>query len=269
MAAEWSVAEVTSTSTDKPAATGAAAATGTDRSTATSDRGTQATSQPAPKWEETPQFKAMVRELQQERTKFKTLETTHTTTAAEVAEWKRKVEALTGIKPPSKDDTDREAILAKLREIVPELGDLGSIKEIREQLERQREQQAVRESTNHSIGIVSQIHKGIAAQMGDLSDKQKESIGALYFYRNFNDPEFHARHVAGDPALVQEFVKDYLDNVYTPIKSKVTDSEARRFRPVPGGKDRSSPMRGEKPIDMTDDNALKAMLANKYRRDRS
>ena len=267
MAVEGSVAEATSTSTET--ATGAAAATGTDRSTTTSDRGTQAASQPAPKWEETPQFKAMVRELQAERTKFKTLESTHTTTAAEVAEWKRKVEALTGIKPPSKDDTDREAILARLREIVPELGDLGSIKEIREQLEQQREQQAVRESTNHSIGIVGQIHKGIAAQMGELSNAQKNAINALYFYNNYTNPEFHARHNAGDPALIQEFVKDYLDNVYTPIKSKVTSSEAGRFRPVPGGKDRSSPLRGEKPIDVTDEAAMKGMLAKKFQRDRS
>ena len=127
------------------------------------------------------------------------------------------------------------------------------------------EQQQVQAYTLHSKGMLAQIHTGISAEYGDLSDGQKRNINAAYLYANQTNPEFHARHNAGDPALVTEFVKAYLDDMVEPLKRKITASEAGRFRPVPGGRDRSTPMKGEKAVDPTDNKAVMELLASSRR----
>ena len=81
----------------------------------------------------------------------------------------------------------------------------------------------------------------------DRRAQTKRRINAAYLYENQSNPEFHARHNQGDPALIAEFVKEMIEDLVDPIKRKVTTSEAARFRPVPGGRDRSTPLKGEKP----------------------
>ena len=121
------------------------------------------------------------------------------------------------------------------------------------------EQQQVQAFATHSGRMIAQIHQGIAAEYGDLTDRQKRRINAAYLYENQSNPEFHARHNQGDPALVAEFVKEMIEDLVDPIKKKATASEASRFRPVPGGRDRSTPLKGEKP------KTGEAMLGAHYR----
>ena len=81
---------------------------------------------------------------------------------------------------------------------------------------------------------------------GDLNARQQQFVNAAYLYENQTNPAFHARHNQGDPTLIDEFVKDMIDNMVEPVRRKAATSEANRFRPVPGGRDRSTPIKGEK-----------------------
>lgn len=202
-----------------------------------------AASQPEYKWEDDTRTKGQLADLQKERKARQDFEKAVAAKEAEAAEWKRKVEALTGLNPPSKEDADTELVRNKIKELFPEIADLGSITEMKAALEEQQ----VRGYAQHSKGMMAKIHEGIAAEYGDLTDRQKRRIDAAYLYENQSNPEFHARHNQGDPTLIVDFVKEMVEDLVDPIKKKVTAAEATRFRPVPGGRDRSTPVKGEKP----------------------
>lgn len=219
-----------------------------------------ATSQPEYKWEDDTRTKGTLKDLQTERSKRQEYEKSVAAKDAELAEWKRKVGALSGIKPQDPKEADTDLVRAKMLELYPELGELGSISEIKDALE----QQEIRGWAAHGTRIIGQIHQKIASELGVevLSDRQKRFINAAYSFENEN-PDFHARHNAGDPKLIEEFVKDIVDNMVEPIRKKATASEASRFRPVPGGRDRSTPIKGEKP--KTGEEMLRAHYREKTR----
>jgi hypothetical protein len=202
-----------------------------------------AASQPEYKWEDDTRTKGTLADLQKERKARQDYEGKIKQYEADLAEQKRRVSALTGNAPLDPKEADAELVRAKILELMPELADLGSIAEMRQALEAQQ----VEGHANHSRRMIAQIHQGIAAEYGDLTDRQKRRINAAYLYENQSNPEFHARHNHGDPALVAEFVKEMIEDLVDPIKRKVTTAEAARFRPVPGGRDRSTPLKGEKP----------------------
>lgn len=215
-----------------------------------------AASQPEYKWEEDARTKGAIADLQKERKARQEHERRLAELETNLAEERRRVGALTGLTPPSKEQADTDLVRSKILELYPELAELGSISDIKAALEEQQ----VQGFANHSKGMIAQIHRGIAAEYGDLTDRQKRRINAAYLYENQVNPAFHARHNQGDPSLITEFVKEMVEDLVEPIKRKVTASEAGRFRPVPGGRDRSSPMKGEKKIDPTDNNAVMSML---------
>lgn len=238
MAVEGTVAEVPAGS-PSPAANGAVA----DLKVAPGARVDPAASQPEYKWEEDTRTKGTLADLQKERKARQDYEKRLADSEAKFAEERRRVAALTGITPPDPKDADANLVRAKILELMPELADVGSIAEMRAALEEQQ----VQGHADHSRRMIAQIHQGIAAEYGDLTDRQKRRINAAYLYENQSNPEFHARHNHGDPALVAEFVKEMIEDLVDPIKRKATTAEAARFRPVPGGRDRSTPLKGEKP----------------------
>lgn len=205
--------------------------------------GKPAASQPEPKWEDDPRVKGMLADLKKERearqNHERKLAEYETTLTAE----RKRIAALAGIATPSKAEADAEEVKARLAELYPGLTELDSIADIRKELEEQQ----VQSYANHSRGMLAKIHSAVASEYGDLTDAQKKRINAAYLYENQSNPEFHARHNAGDPALVDEFAKAWLADMVEPIKKRTSASEAARFRPVPGGRDRSTPIRGEKP----------------------
>lgn len=214
-----------------------------DSTTASTSTGTQATSQPAPKWEDTPQYKGQVAELQKERKSRQDFEKRIADYESKLTEERRRVAALSGITPPDPKQADAELVRSKILELMPELADLGSINEMRTALEEQQ----VRGFADHSKRMISQIHGKIASEFGgDLNARQQQFVNAAYLYENQTNPAFHARHNQGDPTLIDEFVKDMIDNMVEPVRRKAATSEANRFRPVPGGRDRSTPIKGEK-----------------------
>ena len=202
-----------------------------------------ATSQPEYKWEDDTRTKGTLADLQKERKARQEYQDAVAASKAEAAEWRRKVEALSGINPPDPKQADAELVRSKILELMPELADLGSINEMRTALEEQQ----VRGFADHSKRMISQIHGKIASEFGgDLNARQQQFVNAAYLYENQTNPAFHARHNQGDPTLIDEFVKDMIDNMVEPVRRKAATSEANRFRPVPGGRDRSTPIKGEK-----------------------
>ncbi len=236
MAVEGTVADV-------PASSAPAGGAAPDPQSSPSAAGKPAPSQPEPKWEDTPQYKGQIAELQKERKARQDFEKRIADYESKLTEERRRVAALTGITPPDPKQADTELVRAKILELMPELADLGSIAEMRAALEEQQ----VQGFATHSKQMIAKIHEGIAAEYGDLTDRQKRRINAAYLYENQSNPDFHARHNHGDPTLVAEFVKEMIEDLVDPIKRKATTAEAARFRPVPGGRDRSTPLKGEKP----------------------
>lgn len=202
-----------------------------------------ATSQPEYKWDEDTRTKGMLADLKKEREARQAHEKKVAEYEGTLKEELRRIAALAGITTPSKEEADTESVRAKIRELFPEMADIGDIKRLRAELEEQQ----VRGYAEHSGRMFDQICQKISAEYGELTESQKRRIGAVYFSENYNDPELHKRHIAGDPKLVEEFAKAFIDDIVEPIKRKVTASEAGRFRPVPGGRDRSTPIKGEKP----------------------
>jgi hypothetical protein len=89
-----------------------------------------------------------------------------------------------------------------------------------------------------------------------------QRINQAYVAEAEQNPEFLKRHDAGDPKLIEEFVKNYVEDFVEPVRRKVTASQAGRFRPVPEGRERSTPMAGGKAIDVKDDKAVMDMLVS-------
>ncbi len=202
-----------------------------------------ATSQPEYKWEDDTRTRAMREDLQKERKTRQEHADAVAAQKAEAEQWRQKALALSGLQPQDPKLADAESIRAKILELMPELADVSSIADMKAALEEQQ----VQGYAAHSKTMIAQIYKAIAAEYGELTDSQKRRINAAYVYENQANPEIHARHNAGDPALIAEFSKAFIDDMVEPIRKKTAASEASRFRPVPGGRDRSTPIKGEQP----------------------
>lgn len=250
------IEEGTAVVTETPASTGAASTTSTGS--------TQAPSQPAVKWEETPQYRGQVAELQKERKARQDFERRLLETEARATERDRQIAALTGAKIPSKDDAEVQAIRDRFKEVFPHLADLTpeDIQAIRESKARGSQTDAFVEQhwTNHHTALVKEVHAGIAKELGELSPRQIKRINAAYVAEATDNPEFMQRISSGDKTAVAEFVKDYLEDFVGPIQRKQNADNVSRFRLVPGAKDRSIPVAGEKPIDPNDNEAVMKML---------
>lgn len=219
---------------------------------------TPATSQPEYKWEDDTRTKGTLADLQKERKARQEYQDAVTASKAETEEWRRKAQALSGLAPVDPKTADAATVRAKILELMPELADVGSIAEMKAALEEQQ----VQGYAAHSKSMLTKIHQVVASEYGDLTDSQKRRINAAYLYENQSNQEFHARHNAGDPTLIEEFAKAWIDDMVEPIRRKTAASEASRFRPVPGGRDRSTPIKGEKPKEGKD------MLAAHFRNTR-
>jgi hypothetical protein len=241
-------------------ASGAAGASGSGAGASGSAGGASGTSA-QPKFEDDPRFKGAISDLQKERKARQEFERKIATYEATIAERQKQIEALAGVKPVSQKDADLQVVRDRMIEMFPALANLSEEQLAKlEELGKTSQQFAAAEErhwTTHSKNMLAGAHKSIAEEVGELSERQKQRINALYYQEAERDPKFLARHNAGDPELVKEFVKNYLADFVEPVKRKATAAEAGRFRPVPGGRERSTPLGpGEKPIDLKDDKAV-------------
>lgn len=230
---------------------------------------TQAASQPDKKWEDDPRWKGALTDLKKEREQRQTYERNAAALQARLEERERQLNAMVGNRIPSKDEADADAIRQRFSELFPGLAKLNEA-----QVERllqiagqgdQLEAATTHHWTNHGRQMLDQVHKGIAVELGDLTDRQKRRINVAYVAEAEADPQFLQRHESGDPTLVREFVKQFLDDLVEPVRRKVTASEVNRNRLVPNGKDRSMPQPGGKKIDVNDKKAVEDLLVDGFK----
>lgn len=216
--------------------------------------------------EDDPRYKGTIADLQKERAQRQALAAEKQRYETELEQARRQVAALTGVRTPSKEEADLDAVKERLVSMFPVLAKLSDeqvdklleVGERGDALEQASQQTWVR----HGKQMLGNAYVGIEKELGSaLSDRQKAQVNALYVARAERDKEFLARHDAGDPKLTEEFVKEFLEDWFEPVRRKTTAAEAGRFRPVPGAKERTMPMVGEKPIDVTDDKAVADFLA--------
>lgn len=254
MAEEGSVAVVTETS-----ASSGSTSTGTAGTT-------QAASQPAPKWEDSPQYKGQIQELQKERKARQDFERRFTEHEARLAERDRQIAALTGAKTPSKGEAETEAIRERFKELFPHLAELTQedIEAIRESKASNAQTQQFQEQhwTNHHKALIGQVHAEIAKELGDLTPRQIKRINAAYVAEAEQNPDFMEKISSGDKSAIMQFVKEYLEDFVGPITRKQNADNATRFRTVPNAKDRSVPLPGEKKVDPNDNDAVMKMLVD-------
>ena len=252
---------------DEGAASGAVAGSGGSGATgSTGAAGAVGSGTPTPltKWEDDPRAKGILADLQRERKARQDYERRQTESDTRLAERDRQIAALTGAKTPTKDQADVDAVRERFNELFPHLGKLTP-----EQIDRlmsvadrgdQLEATTTNYWTNHGRRMLDSVHTDIAKEIGDLSQRQKARINAAYVQEAEQDPNFLTRHEAGDPTLVKEFVKNYLEDFVEPVRRKMTQTEVSRQRPVPFGKDRSIPGVGDKKIDVNDPKAVMDLL---------
>lgn len=246
------------------AGTAGAVASGSGAAGAGASGASSGTSTPF-KIEDDPRYKGTIADLQKERKSRQEFERKVAEIQAQADERQRQIEALTGVRRPSKEEADLDQVRERMIQLFPGLARLTDeqMAEKIDQILSQGEQLSQANQsywTRHGSQMLDSVHKQIAEELGDLTDRQKKRINAAYVAEAEADPTFLARHDKGDPTLIREFVKNYLEDFVEPVKRKVTASEAGRFRPLPNGRDRSMPMNGDKPIDVKDDKAVMDMI---------
>lgn len=221
---------------------------------------------------EDPRIKGMLADLQKERTARQKLDADHKAAVADLERERKRVLALSGLEPRSKDQEDDDAIRARMETLYPWMKglteeDIAAIRESKGQMSELRNA-SVNSWKAHANKMLGQVTSGVQKALGGkLSDRQTARIQKAYVDEARENPEFLARHESGDTALVEEFVKGWLDDFYEPGRRSAmhTESQSLRRPRVPSGKDRSIIGANDKPIDVKDDKAVEDMLVRGFR----
>lgn len=262
--ATTNVEDSSGTSLPPDAASGTAtgdSSTGSSSSTGATGSGTP---NPVTKWEDDPRAKGILADLRREREARHQSDRRVAEAEARAVERDRQIAALTNARPPSEQEADADAIRERFNQLYPHLGDLTAddVMALREMV-AQRDQlaQTVQHHwTEHSKRMLNSVYGKLETELGTLTERQKHKIAALYVAEAEGTEGFLARHDTGDPALVEEFVKSYLEDTVDPVRRRTTMNELGRQRTVPRGGDRDIPPTGGKPIDVKDDKAVMDFL---------
>lgn len=219
---------------------------------------------------EDPRIAGLMADLKKERIARQKFEKDYGTTSTELELERKRVQALSGVNPKSPEEETDALVRQRMKTLYPWIEDLTAedIKAIRESRGQMDE---IRNATTntwraHGQKMLDQVTDGVGKALGGkLSDRQAARISQAYVEEARNNPEFLKRHEAGDPRLVAEFVKDWLDDFVEPGKRQALQSEALRRPRVPGGKDRSLVGADNKPIDVKDDKAVGDLLVKGFR----
>lgn len=201
-----------------------------------------------------------------------------------------------GINTPSAEEQEREKLKKEIAGLIDPAELLGLSKEEIEELKeaaRISKQQVARGWQKHATEMLDQAFEGIAAaySVKELSVTQKRKIHAAYLdecreaqrqrwiaqqrgerdtLETLNtDEDFLARHEAGDPKLIDDFVRQFLSDWHEPARRVAEASVLRRNRPVPSGDRTKTPVTSTpSKVDLKDDKndeKFKAALLNARR----
>jgi hypothetical protein len=223
-----------------------------------------------------PRIKGMLADLQRERQARQKYEADLKASNAELDRERKRVRAALGVDAPNAEEAEAEQIRAQFRKVItPDVlaeamglskEDLAAIKEYREQAPQFRS--AVEQQwEKHGIAMVDGVTAEVAkAYGGELTERQKQRIAAVYVQEATQNPEFLARHQAGDPKLITEFAKEFVDDWVEPTRRNVLAAELGRTRRVPDGRGRSTtPGGGGKKIDFSDPKAVEDAMVESYK----
>lgn len=219
---------------------------------------------------EDPRTAGILKDLQGERTKRQTLETQIAQAKADLEREQKRVRALSGLENKSPEEADDEQIKAALIKRFPWMAKLDDAKidkilGVADKADS-LEESNLRQWTNHANKMINGVEAGVAKEIGgELTDRQKTRLHTAYLHEAQTNPEFYARHEAGDPKLIDEFVKDFIEDWFEPARRKVTQQEQQRQRRVPGARDRSVAGAGGKKVDLLDDKAFGDAVVASYR----
>lgn len=219
---------------------------------------------------EDPRIKGFLADLQKERQQRQKWENDYKTAQAELERERKRVMALAGVNPKSDEEAEEELVRARLAKLLPGASSLTA-EDIAEFKALKAEIAEMRAATNqtwktHSQKMLSAVTSGVEKALGGkLSDRQIARVERAYVAEAESNPDFLARHEAGDPKLAEEFVKEWIEDFVEPGKRQALAVEIGRRPRVPSGKDRSIVGSDQKPIDVKDDNAVADFLVKSFR----
>lgn len=222
---------------------------------------------------EDPRIKGLIEDLRKERVARQKFENDHRTTSAELERERKRVLALSGIEPRTKEQDDEALIRQRMETLYPWMKDLTS-EDIQALKASQGQIAEIRNATTtqwkaHGQKMLTAVTGSIQKALGGskLSERQADRIQRAYVEEARSNPEFLSRHESGDQTLIDEFVQGWLEDFVEPGKRSALQQETQSVRRprVPGGKDRSIVGANDKPIDVKDDKAVEDILVRGFK----
>lgn len=215
-------------------------------------------------------YKGLLAEVQKERKARQDYEARARQFESQATERQRQIEALTGVRTPSADQQNEEAVKQAFFKMFPQFAKLSpeAIDTLLASSEKAKsfEEFQTAQWNKHSRGMLDSVADAISDELGnDLNDRQKKSLARFYVSRAENDPDFLARHEAGDPALVTEIAKEFMEDWFEPARRQATAQAVQQQRKVPNGRDRSIATAPPKKIDFTNEAAVKQAFGDRFK----
>ena len=214
--------------------------------------------------------RGILEDLKRERKARQDSESRYTAIKAQHEQAERRIRALAGVDTPSAEEADAEVVRKQFAKFFPQLAGLTA-EDIQALQDLKNQAAGIQEATTHHYtlhgrrmldSVTGAIQKNIG---GTLTARQVARIERAYVQEAESNPEFLARHDAGDPKVVEEFVKDYIEDFFEPARRKVLQTEVDRQRRVPSGRDRSVAGIGGKKIDFNDPKAVEQALVDSFK----
>lgn len=216
--------------------------------------------------------RGVLADLQKERLARQRLQTQLDQLSGERDADRRRIAALAGVNaPPTAEEAEVEQVRARLVQLFPALGRLSEDGFL-DALQNLTESSAgIQEATQHhwqahGRQMLDTLTSAVAEEVGsDLTDRQKKALARAYVAEAEADPEFLKRHEAGDPKLVAEFAKQWVEDWFEPARKQVVSQEVARRRPVPNGRDRNVQTTPAKKIDFKDPKAVEDAMVESFK----
>lgn len=216
---------------------------------------------------EDPRIKGMLADLQKERTARQKYEKEANEHRVSLDAERKRVQALAGLTPKTAEEADEELVKARLLKLFPQLnGNNKDVEDLKAEIAELRKGTSTQWET-HGKKMLGRVAAGVEKALGSgkLSERQTNRIQVAYVREAESNPEFLARHEAGDETLIAEFVEGWLEDFVKPAERKALAADVGRRQRVPNGNGRSAVGAGEKKIDVKDDKAVEDLLVKGFR----
>lgn len=214
--------------------------------------------------------RGIVADLQKERKARQQLEQQLQQATGALDQERRRIRALAGVDTPSPEQAELDAVRARVVELFPVLAKLDE-NTLGQLLGLSEQAQSINDvTTNHWTRHGRQMLDGLTEQVSEaigknLTDRQAKALQRAYVNECEADPEFLARHEAGDLKLIEEFAKAWVEDWFDTARVQVTQQEVSRFRPVPNGRDRNVQTTPPKKINFSDGKSVEDAMVESFK----